>query len=49
LTCEVIGHERRRLTLHAGKSYQFIIPREDCVRRPARTLDSCHGSDSDAA
>jgi hypothetical protein len=31
LTCEVIGHARRRLTLHAGKNHQFVIPIEDCV------------------
>jgi hypothetical protein len=30
LTCEVIGHGRRRLVLHAGKSYQFLIPADDC-------------------
>jgi hypothetical protein len=47
LTCEVIGHERRRLTLHAGKSYQFIIRKEDCIR-PNDTRDSCDGSDPDA-
>jgi hypothetical protein len=30
LTCEVIGHGRRRLVLHAGKNYQFVIPAEEC-------------------
>ncbi|MBI4263385.1 MAG: hypothetical protein HY657_03330 [Acidobacteria bacterium] len=50
LTCEVIGQERRRLTLHAGKSYQFVIPRGDCLRPAVTlTLDSCDGSDPDAA
>lgn len=32
LTCEVIGHGRRRLVLRAGKSYQFIIPADECER-----------------
>src|SRR6266508_2764864 len=32
LDCEVVGQERRRLTLRAGKSYQFVIPQEQCVR-----------------
>src|SRR5262245_24408474 len=49
LTCEVIGQERRRLTLHAGKSYQFVLPKEHCVRRAVRTLDSCDGSESDSS
>jgi hypothetical protein len=30
LTCEVIGKGGRRLVLHAGKSYQFVIPADDC-------------------
>lgn len=30
VTCEVIGHGRRRLTLHAGKSHQFVIPSDEC-------------------
>jgi hypothetical protein len=30
LTCEVLGQGRRRLVLHAGKSYQFLIPADDC-------------------
>ena len=30
LTCEVIGHGRRRLVLHAGKTYQFVIAADDC-------------------
>jgi hypothetical protein len=30
LTGEIIGQGRRRLTLHAGKSYQFIIPNDEC-------------------
>ena len=32
LTCEVTGQERRRLILKAGKTYQFVIPKEDCQR-----------------
>ncbi|SRR6266508_888065 len=32
LTCEIVGQERRRLTLRAGKGYQFVIPQEQCVR-----------------
>jgi hypothetical protein len=49
LTCEVIGQDRRRLTLRAGKSYQFVIPKADCLRSPTDTPDSCDGSDSNAA
>ena len=44
LTCEVVGQERRRLTLRAGKSHQFVIPKEECVRSAERTADSCDGS-----
>jgi hypothetical protein len=32
VTCEVIGQGRRRLVLHAGKTYQFVIPVGDCER-----------------
>jgi hypothetical protein len=32
LSCELIGQERRRLTLRAGKSHQFIIPKQDCTQ-----------------
>ena len=50
VTCEVIGQERRRLTLRAGKSYQFVIPNEDCLRQEDHpVIDSCDGSDSHAA
>jgi hypothetical protein len=31
LTCEVIGQGRRRLVLHAGKNYQFVLAAEDCT------------------
>jgi hypothetical protein len=43
LTCEIIAHERRRLTLRAGKSHQFVIWKEDCVRW-AEQSDSQNGS-----
>jgi hypothetical protein len=32
LTCDVIGHDRRRLVLHAGKSYQFVVPANECKK-----------------
>ena len=48
LTCEVIGQERRRLTLRAGKSHQFVIPKDECVRSTAHQSDSCDRSDTDA-
>jgi hypothetical protein len=48
LTCEIVGQERRRLTLRAGKSYQFVIPKEDCVRSALPTADSRDGSDTNA-
>ena len=47
LTCEVIGQERRRLTLRAGKSHQFVIPKDECVRTTAHNSDSQNGSDTD--
>ena len=43
LTCEIIGRDRRRLTLRAGKSHQFVIPKEECVRSTEPQLDSCDG------
>ena len=48
VTCEVIGQERRRLILKAGKSYQFLIPQEECVRSAGQTIDSHDGSDTSA-
>lgn len=48
LTCEVVGQERRRLTLRAGKSHQFVIPKDECVRSTAHINDSCEGSDTNA-
>ena len=47
LTCELIGEERRRLTLRAGKSHQFVIPKDECVRSTVPRRDSCDGSVSD--
>ena len=47
LTCEVIGQERRRLTLRAGKSHQFVIPKDECIRATAQNPDSCDGSEND--
>lgn len=48
LTCEVVGQERRRLTLRAGKSHQFVIPKDECVRSTAHHSDSLEGSETDA-
>jgi hypothetical protein len=30
VTCEITNHEQRRLTIRAGKSYQFTIPKGEC-------------------
>lgn len=50
LMCEIVGQERRRLTIRAGKSYVFMIPKEDCLRSTnTPTVDSCDGSDPHAA
>jgi len=46
LTCEVVGHGRRRLILHAGKTYQFLIPEDECVRPTVPTADSQDGSET---
>ena len=45
LTCEVVSQDRRRLILRAGKSYQFVISKEDCLQQAASTPDSYDGSD----
>jgi hypothetical protein len=45
ITCEVTGGDRRRLTLRAGKAYQFVIRKEECVQSAEGTGDSCDGSD----
>ena len=41
LTCEVIGQGRRRLLLHAGKQYQFVIPADEC-ESAAHPSDPCN-------
>jgi len=48
LTCEVVNQERRRLTIRAGKTYQFTIPKEDCLQPVERAADSCDGSGDSA-
>jgi hypothetical protein len=30
IRCETVSQGRRRLELRAGKSYQFVIPAEEC-------------------
>ena len=46
VTCEIVGQERRRLTLRAGKSHQFLLSKEECMRPTSQTIDSCEGSDT---
>ena len=55
LTCEVIGQGRRRLILHAGKNFRFVIPSDECgtTDRPntpddRSLVDACasHGTDN---
>ena len=29
--CEIVGRDRRQVTLRAGKSHRFLIPHEECV------------------
>ena len=45
LTCEVISRGQRRLVLHAGKSYQFLIPQDACEGSTHSPVDSRHGRD----
>jgi hypothetical protein len=40
VTCEVIGQDSRRVTIRAGKTYQFKIPESECVTDPNRRKDS---------
>jgi hypothetical protein len=40
LTCEMIGGQRRRLQLRAGKNYQFNLPADECERSTG-TDDPC--------
>lgn len=49
LTCEVVGQERRRLTLKAGKSHQFLISKDECTRSAGSASDSPNGSDTHGA
>jgi hypothetical protein len=50
VSCEIVGHERRQFVLRAGKSYRFLIPKDECLApqssmaipatgTPARELD----------
>jgi len=32
VSCEIIKDEKRRLTIRAGKSYQFVIPAQELRR-----------------
>lgn len=48
LTCEVIGHGRRRLVLHAGKNYQFVIAAEEC-EETERSIDPHEPTVEDSA
>ena len=41
VTCEVIGQGRRRLVLHAGKTYQFVIPVGDCEHVDGSDVPRC--------
>ena len=36
--CEIVHHERRRLTIQVGKTYQFTIPKRDS--NPCFSLDT---------
>lgn len=49
VTCEVIGQERHRVTLKAGRSFQFVISKEGCLSPAGSECDSRNGSDTDAA
>jgi len=48
LTCEITTQQRRRLTLKAGKTHQFVIPKEECLEAAIVSLDSYDGSETDA-
>jgi hypothetical protein len=32
IDCEIVSHGRRQLTIHAGKSYRFLIPKPSAPR-----------------
>ena len=48
VTCEVISQERRRLVLRAGKTHQFLIPKNECMADATPSADSCDRSDTNA-
>lgn len=31
IACEIVGHDRRQVTLRAGKNHRFMIPYDECV------------------
>lgn len=31
VTCDIVNHERRRVMIYASKTYQFTIPKDECV------------------
>jgi hypothetical protein len=43
VTGDVIGQGRRRLILHAGRNYQFLIPAAEC-EAPEGTTGPCMGA-----
>jgi hypothetical protein len=45
VTCEIVSREQRRLTIRAGKSYQFLLPKDACVASTEEPIDSSNGSD----
>jgi hypothetical protein len=40
VSCEVIGHGRRRVVLHAGKNFQFVISADECAACKEAPRDS---------
>ncbi|MEQ1574388.1 MAG: hypothetical protein ABL993_09105 [Vicinamibacterales bacterium] len=48
VTCDIVNHERRRVVIYAGKTYQFTIPKDECVRCADSPGDSSNGSDGSA-
>lgn len=35
ITCVVVKGEKRQIIIHAGKSYQYVIPSEECRAKGA--------------
>jgi hypothetical protein len=31
VSCEIVGLDRRQVTLRAGKNHRFLIPHEECI------------------